>query len=213
MPCPPHPLELMEMNANQQRSTVSTKASAIQTTLAVFDMVKPYLDLAALKNQDHRLHILLQDKILDQKNLKAGYAQPKHLDLTNTKSIKDSQKMMMAIDQTIQTFSGKMKQLYDKYEVDLCVFRDLLMRILPYISEAPKNIQKILTKEKQMHLKHRKEDRAAKIRQLRRKMKEMKDYYSKKVPNPNPQIAKIKEQIAKIEAFTNEELLTNRNLF
>lgn len=213
MPCHPHPLEVRETSLTERYNIVLKKAYAIQNTLKLFEDITTLIDLAQLKADNIKRYKQLQKEILLQENLVKAYPIPKALDLTEAKKHKDGQKIMIEIDKTMDIFENTLSEKYSKYEIALCAFRDLLLSLEPYLTvvELPKNIKFALKEERKLHLQHRKEDQAAKIKQLRNQMKNMQGNNSERTIDP--EIEAIKDQIARIESFSNEELLSDRNLF
>lgn len=213
MPCPPHPIELREMSVSRQCSTVREKAIAIKTTLKFFEEISLAIDLVELKAANQQLHEQLQTKILAKKNLAKDYPTPNYLDLKPAFKLRPSEKALCKADEMMDKFEKKMSKYYAKYEVDLCIFRDLLIKIEPYLTlvKLSTEAKAALIREKKEQLKHRKEDRVAKIKELHKKMESMKYYHSQRTINPD--IEAIKEQIARIESLSNEELLSDRYLF
>jgi hypothetical protein len=211
MGCPPDPGDVSRWRSNEARveaeKTLAELVIQKENSLALFEHLKSLLpagpEVTSLISQ-------ITDNIAEPvaKMRDVFYGDP-----NDPYSYRDVQEADAERDYAFEKLKNK--------ENSLCLIRDVLLKLIPFIPAMPEKIRMALEKERVLHLAHREDDRQTWLKWLNDKMGTL-NYYIEKAGEKNKHkaeeqlrkaLTKLEKEKARVEQLSPEILLHDRDLF
>jgi hypothetical protein len=211
MGCPPDPGDVSRWRSNEARAEAEKKLAGLiiqkENSLALFEHLKPLLppgsEVASLISQ---INDSIEEPVVKMRDTFFG-------DPNDPYSYRDVQEADAERDYAFEKLKNK--------ENSLCLIRDGLLKLSPFIPTMPEKIRIALEKERALHLEHREDDRQTWLKWIDDKIRTF-NYYIERAGKNNKHkeeeqlrkgLSKLAKEKARVEQLSQEILLRDRDLF